>query len=77
MPMKNYEIIIDFNYWLLNSKCNCPFFKKNFKCKHIMGVAKRLGMPDTRFPEAAADIPVGQKRKKGAPRKNSRALING
>ena len=35
-----------------------------------MGVEKRLGMPDIRFPEAAADISVGQKRKKGTPRRN-------
>jgi hypothetical protein len=42
-------------------------------CKHIFGLAGRLGYD--KFPAVAKNIPIGQKRKRGRPSKCKKALI--
>jgi len=46
-----------------------PKYKKTFKCKHIMGVALRQKYAQA--PQAA----IGQKRKRGRPKKAAKALL--
>jgi len=53
--------------------CTCPFFLKKFICKHILGIAIRLKY--VKPPPAAKQIPIGEKRKRGRPKKATRALI--
>ena len=57
------------------SKCSCHYFSKNIKCKHIIGIAARERIENCIIPLAAKSIPLGQKRKRGAPTKNKPALI--
>ena len=53
--------------------CNCPSFFKEYICKHIVGMAIRLKF--CRPPSAAKDIPLGEKQKRGRPRKATKALL--
>ena len=59
----------------LQSKCNCPFFLKNYYCKHMIGVANILRLDGCSIPLNAKIVPLGQKRKRGAPKKATRALL--
>ncbi len=56
-----------------NGICNCPSFFKEFICKHVIGMAIRRKF--CRLPPAAKDIPLGEKRKRGRPRKATKALL--
>ena len=56
-----------------NSRCTCPYFLKNFKCKHIIGLLIRL--KKITVPIEAKQISIGQKRKKGRPKKAYKALL--
>lgn len=53
--------------------CNCPTFFKKFICKHLLGIAIRLKL--CKPPLAAKAVPIGQKRKRGRPKKSTKALI--
>lgn len=53
--------------------CTCPKYQKTFKCKHIMGVALRQKYAQA--PAAAKNVPIGQKRKRGRPKKATKVLI--
>ena len=53
--------------------CNCPSFLKEFICKHVIGLAIRLKY--CKLPPAAKDIKIGEKRKRGRPKKATKALI--
>lgn len=59
----------------LNALCSCPSYQKNFICKHIVGIAVRMGevtIPD----EIKSDITViGGKRKRGRPASTKKAYI--
>ncbi|CAF1366121.1 unnamed protein product [Rotaria sordida] len=55
------------------SKCNCPYFLKNYICKHVVGMAIRLKR--CKPPPAAKTVPIGQKRKRGRPAKAKAALL--
>ena len=55
-----------------DSDCDCTYFFKNYKCKHVLGLAIRFKMVDP--PEAAKNVPLGEKRKRGRPAKVGRAL---
>jgi len=61
MHLKSMRII-EFNIddWKL-SKYNCPWFFKNYKCRHVIILATIL-FPDVRFPVAAMQTPIGQNR---------------
>ena len=66
--------IIEFNFdnWKF-SKCNCPWFFKNYKCRNVIILATIL-FPDVSFPVAAMQIPIGQNRKRGRPCDTTKAL---
>jgi hypothetical protein len=60
------------NNWQ-DGECTCPYYMKNFLCKHIIGLAIRLKY--VKPPPAAKDIPIGEKRKRGRPKKATKALL--
>jgi hypothetical protein len=55
------------------SICTCPFFQKQYHCKHIFGLAVvRNIIP---LPQSTKDVPIGQKRKLGRPAGARKALL--
>jgi len=54
-------------------KCTCPCYLKQFICKHLIGLAIRLKY--VKPPPAAKLVPIGQKRKRGRPKKATKALL--
>ena len=66
--------LIEFNpsNWEL-STCNCPRFKKEYICKHAMGIAIINKLYNVQA-EAKA-IPLGEKRKRGRPTGVKKALL--
>jgi len=56
-----------------NGFCNCPNFFKEYICKHVIGMAIRLKF--CKPPAPAKDVPIGEKRKRGRPRKITKALL--
>ena len=42
-------------------------------CKHLVGVALRRKY--VKAPPSAKDIPIGEKRKRGRPKKSTKALL--
>ena len=68
--MRNIEFNID--EWKL-SKCNCPWFFKNYKCRHVI-ILSTILFSDVKFPVAAMQIPIGQNRKRGRPGETTTAL---
>ncbi len=54
-------------------RCSCPSFFKTFLCKHIIGLAIRLKY--VKPPPEAKQIPIGEKRKRGRPKKAGKALL--
>ncbi len=59
-----------FNEEWMKSKCTCANYLKTYSCKHIIGIALRLKL--CKAPAAAKDIQIGQKRKRGRPKKSLR-----
>ena len=58
------------------STCTCPFFNKNYKCKHIAGIANRLrfqGYP--KIPLESVSIMPEERRKRGRPALARSALL--
>lgn len=68
---KVYRIYFSQYNWK-DSECNCIDFFKNYKCKHVLGMAIRLKKVEV--PPAAKNVPLGHKRKRGRPSKASKAL---
>ena len=70
-----------FSVWTVTMKeedwrsavCTCPYHLKKQKCKHVLGLAIQLKL--VKPPPAAKDTPIGQKRKRGRPKKTTKALI--
>jgi hypothetical protein len=60
--------------WKLG-KCSCPYYAKNYKCKHLTAISATLHLPGCEIPLTAKQIPLGQKRRRGAPSKARQALI--
>jgi hypothetical protein len=54
-------------------KCKCPSFLNKYMCKHIFGLAIRLKL--AKPPPTAKDVPIGEKRRRGRPRKSTKALL--
>lgn len=54
------------------AQCTCPLFLKQYKCKHVIGLAIRLQY--VKPPPAVKQTPIGQKRKRGRPKKATNAL---
>jgi len=72
MPHKP-DLDDDFNKTWKDSTCSCPYFYKDFICKHIIGIAIRLKLCS---PLAyVKDVVCERKKKRGAPKKNSKALL--
>ena len=40
-----------------DGECTCPYFLKNYKCKHVQGIAISLEMVDP--PSEAKSVPLG------------------
>lgn len=62
--------------WATDSLCTCQSFSKDFICKHVVGIAYRIGIlnaPDQ--VSNAAEGPISAKNKRGRPRKATKALI--
>jgi hypothetical protein len=55
-------------------KCTIPYFLKKYTSMHLVGLAIRLKY--VKPLPVAKDIPIGQRRKRGRPKKSSRALID-
>lgn len=71
----SYEVGIpqDTKRWAESGSCTCPSFFKHNMCKHLIGVAIRLGLATV--PPTARNLPIGQKRKRGRPQQAKKALI--
>ena len=55
------------------STCTCPIFLKQYKCKHVYGIA--LHQKLVLVPDEAKSVPIGQKRKRGRPAQAKKALF--
>jgi len=67
-----YKIDVNTEQWE-DSSCSCIYFMKNYTCKHIIAVANKLKL--NVMPDNAKQIPLGMKRKRGAPSKTKTALF--
>lgn len=61
------------NDWSMKSKCDCPFFLKHYKCKHVIGMALRQRI--AKLPRAAVSTLIGPKPKRGRKAKAQQALL--
>lgn len=61
-----YKVFLNQQNWKL-STCTCPYFLKNYLCKHIVGLAIKSNLVVA--PMEACQIPIGQKRGRGRPKK--------
>ncbi|RNA17496.1 hypothetical protein BpHYR1_002191 [Brachionus plicatilis] len=67
----SYKIIeINEQVWEL-SECSCQYWKKNYICKHVIGISYELSKFDT-FP--ALNLNIEQNAKRGRRKKASSAL---
>ena len=57
----------------LDGMCSCPEFFKKFMCKHVVGMAIRLNY--CKPPSAAKQVKIGEKRRRGRPKKFTKALV--
>ncbi|RNA11158.1 hypothetical protein BpHYR1_004351 [Brachionus plicatilis] len=56
-----------------HSKCSCPSYDKTNICKRIIGVASYFKL--FAIPPEIKNLPMGEKRKRGAPKKAIKALV--
>lgn len=56
-----------------DGRCTCPNFFKKFMCKHILALALRLKLAQP--PVEAKSVPIGEKRRRGRPKKAAKALL--
>lgn len=71
---QNYGVwIITVNPSTMTATCTCPKFLKSEQCKHSIGILIRE--KHVQAPMEARSTPLGQKRKRGRPRKAVRALL--
>ncbi len=66
-----WTVKINKDQWL-EARCSCPFFFKNYSCKHTVGIAIRTGL--VKPPLEVRGPPMEQKRKRGRPAKAGTAL---
>jgi len=67
-----WKVVMESADWE-NASCTCRNFQKEFICKHTLGVAIRTKLYNVR--PQAKDVPIGQKRKRGRPKKCAKALL--
>lgn len=53
--------------------CNCPYYNKNYVCKHSLALAVQLKLVS--IPLNAKSIMIGEKAKRGRPPKAKKALL--
>ncbi|RNA28086.1 hypothetical protein BpHYR1_019814 [Brachionus plicatilis] len=61
------------NQDLRRSKCSCPSYDKTNICKHIIGVSSYFKLYT--IPLEFKNLPMGEKRMRGAPKKAIKALV--
>ena len=69
---QHWKVVIEGTDWE-HASCTCKSFQKDFICKHVLGIAIRLNVHHVR-PEAK-NVPIGEKRKRGRPKKCKKALL--
>ncbi|OXA42198.1 hypothetical protein Fcan01_23227 [Folsomia candida] len=69
---KLWVIEYDIINWM-QSRCNCPMFKKQHICKHLIGLA--ANRKDFNISDACKNVPIGIKRRPGRPKQCKQALI--
>lgn len=67
------KLFNDKNDWSVHSSCDCPYFLKNYKCKHVIGMALRQRI--AKIPMAAVSTQIGAKPKRGRKKKAAQALL--
>lgn len=55
------------------SICSCPYYAKEYMCKHVIGIAYRLNILSK--PEESVEQPIASKNPPGRPKKPKKALI--
>lgn len=68
-----WQISISHQNWQTESSCNCPYFLKNFMCKHVIGLSLRMKI--CKLPRAAIATPLGAKPKSGRKANAKKALL--
>lgn len=68
----SYSLTIPEGNWQ-DGWCTCPHCLKHNVCKHLVGMAIKLGVVSP--PLAASQIAIGKKRGRGRPKKVTRALV--
>jgi hypothetical protein len=58
----------------ITSVCSCVFWAKNYYCHHVIGLAVHKGKAV--YLDIHKQIPIGQSRPRGQPRKNASALVH-
>lgn len=53
--------------------CNCPYYSKNYVCKHTLALAVQLKL--VTIPLNAKSLNIGEKAKRGRPAKAKQALL--
>lgn len=64
---------IDSLNWQERIVCNCPYYNKNYVCKHSLALAVQLKLVS--IPLNAKSLKIGQKAKRGRPQKAKKALL--
>ncbi len=72
MRLSIWKVSVESNDWE-SATCTCPVFLKEYICKHSVGLPVRLKL--LTVPDTAKTIPIGQKRKRGRPKKSTSALL--
>jgi hypothetical protein len=66
-----YFIVLDDSDWKL-STCSCPSWFKNYYCKHSIAIANLADL--FKFDQRISQVQLGERRKRGAPKKVRQAL---
>jgi hypothetical protein len=66
-----YFILLDESDWKL-STCSCPSWFKNYYCKHSIAIANLADL--FKFDQRISQVELGERRKRGAPKKVRQAL---
>ena len=56
----------------IKSKCSCEYWAKNYFCHHVIGLA--VFKKNEKFLDIHMEIPIGQTRARGQPKKTASAL---
>lgn len=68
-----WKVELSKDEWKSGSSCECPYFLKNFTCKHIIGLALQSKM--CKLPRTAITTELGERPKRGRKEKSYKALL--